>query len=291
MIDGLRRNGGLFGGIVVAALIGGFSASWMIGARGVPGPLLLLGGEVGGGAPLAALAILLLLTLVAVVVARLCNAAVALFVLGCGLAVLAMRSGGAVDLAFGGVAPARIGMETIAWAAAVGVSTLAIFRFGGMLPDVHAEGSPMGSAFSKQALVACAAGVLAVPVALVVFRNDLKGQAIAAATIAGMVVGTAGRLWSPRTQPILLVSAAILALGVAQMVMARLLPGAMDVSFVKNVVPRLLLAAPIDLAAGAAAGVGMGLGWAKSFMREQKAGTGGAAGESLRRSTAAGRLA
>jgi len=280
MIELFRRYGGLFGGIIAAALLGGAAVSWMIGARGLPGPLLLLGGSVAGGAVVPVLLLLALLTMVGVVVARMVNGAVALFVMGCGLGVLAMQSGGASDLAFSGVAPARIGVESILWGVLLLPLMVILFTLGGMLPDVEAPSRsdraasevscPLADAFSRSAWVGALAGGLAIPAAWIILRNDLKGQALAAAVIGGLVAGTLGRLWSPRTQPILLVSSALVALGVAQLILTRTVTGPLDQAFVRNTAPRLLLVAPVDLAAGALAGVGLGLGWARSFMREPK---------------------
>lgn len=290
MRDVVRRYGGLVGTLAVAGVVGGAAAPWMIGVRGLPGPLLLTGGAAGGGAVLGVLATLILLTGVAIVTCRLVNTAVGLFVLGCGLGVLAMRSGGAIDLAFGSVSPAAIGLETVLWGLLLAPVVAALFVLGGRLADVpdgaaghaagdaagHAAGdaegesAPLSSGYSRHALRGCLACVVAVPVVWVVLRNDLKGQALAAAVIGGLAAGTLGRIWAPRAQPVLLVTAALVALGIAQFMLARSVGGPLDAAFVRSTVPRLLLAAPIDLAAGVLAGVGMGLGWAKSFMRESK---------------------
>lgn len=287
MRESLRRHGGLFGGLIVAALIGGVAAKWlpgMMGPRGVPGPLLMLG--IGA---FSVLLVVAALTVVAIVVARLLNTAVGFFVLGAGLCVLGMQCGAAADIAFGGRAATAGGVETIVWALLVAGASGAIFTWGGPLPDVESEGTLWNSSFSPRALVGAVAAVAAVPALWIVLRNDLKGQAIAAAIVGGMAAGLFGRLWSPRTQPLLLFPATVLALGIAQLVVAQLLDGPLDVAFVKGTASRLLFVPPIDLAGGAVVGVAMGLGWAKSFMKEQTgepAGQGGDAASRLRRSVA-----
>jgi hypothetical protein len=284
MTELVRRYGGLFGGIILAALLGGMAVSWMIGARGLPGPLLLLGRHVAGGAIAPVLLLLAMLTAVGIVVARLLNAAVALLVMGCGLGVLAMQAGGASDLAFCGAPAARIGAESVLWGVLLLPCLVALFTVGGMLPDVDPPATPgaargsgesltshsLASAFSGRAWLGALAGLLAIPAAWIVLRNDLKGQALAAAVIGGLVAGTVGRLWSPRTQPILLVSATLVLLGLTQVVLSRMVSGPFADAFVRNTAPRLLRVAPVDLAAGVLAGVGLGLGWARSFMREPK---------------------
>lgn len=276
--DVMRRYGGLFGGLIVAGLVGGFLSRWMIGDRGIPGPLLLLG---DGGMRSAGLAIvaLLILTVVAIVVARMINSAVGMFVLGCGLGVLAMRCGTVRDVIFGGVSPTTMAIETLLWSVAIAIAGLALFKAGGWLADVQPrpvdraslgrdEPAGRGMSSAPPMVVACAAAALTIPVVWLLLRNDLKGQAIAASVAGGMIAGLLARLWAPHLQPWFVPAAAIAAMGVAQLVAAALFPRPVLDSFIRSDAPRLLAAMPIDIVAGVLAGTAMGFGWSRSFVRE-----------------------
>ncbi|MFO0874578.1 MAG: hypothetical protein U0575_11495 [Phycisphaerales bacterium] len=172
MNDAIRRYGGLFGGVVVAGLVGGKAAGWMIGDRAVAGPLLLLG---DARTAAAAIATTVALTIVAIVVARMVNSAVGIFVMGCGLGALAMRCGTVRDLVFGAVPTTRMALETLCWAALIGIAVAAIFALGGHLTDV---------APARRRVAACAPA--SVP------RRGSRGF-IAARALAEVGAGCGGR--------------------------------------------------------------------------------------------------
>lgn len=273
--DVVQRSIGLFGGLIVAGLLGGYASGWMIGERGLPGPLLLLG-HGGIGTAAVAVVVLALLTVVAIVAARLANSAVGMFVLGCGLGVLAMRCGTVSDLVFGATSPLSMSIETLVWAALVAVASFALFAGGGWLDDVlpapttavqlgRGEGTSRSSLAPVMAFVA--AGLI-IPIVWLLLRNDLKGQALAATTIGGMVAGLFARLWTPHAQPWFVAAVAIAAMGVAQLVASVIVPNPLLDSFIRSDAPRVLAAMPIDIVAGALAGTAMGFGWSRSFVKE-----------------------
>ena len=107
-------------------------------ARGVVGPSMADALHPGSAAA-AMLAGVAACTIVGAVVGRLINAAVGLFVVGCGLAVVSMRSGTVMDIAFGGGSLRPVAFETIAWGFAVAVISIVVFRASGPLPDIPAR--------------------------------------------------------------------------------------------------------------------------------------------------------
>ena len=107
-------------------------------ARGVAGPTATDAMHPG----LAALALVLgsaACCAVACVVGRIVNAAVGMFVLGCGLAIISGRSGTIVDAAFGGDTLLPIALQTLGWAAAVAAMSAVVFRVSGPLLDMPAR--------------------------------------------------------------------------------------------------------------------------------------------------------
>lgn len=264
MEDTIRRLAGIGGGLVIVTAIALSAAGALAGDRGVPGPLLLLGGF---GTAILTLAILALMVGVAILVCRAVNTAVGIFVLGWGVGILSMRGGTVLDVLFGGIAPGTAAIETLLWTLPVLAASWALFRFGGVFSDVHSDRPGLSSAVESRAVLACLVAVVAIPVAWVVLRNPLKGQAIAAAVLGGLACGVFGRTWSPRTQPLLLVAAPVAILGAVQLLLALRVDAPID-SYVAGTYHRLLWMTPLDVVAGSLAGVALGLGWARSFIRE-----------------------
>lgn len=264
MLDSLRRFGGLFGGLAIAALLGGMAARFAAGPRGTSTAVLSVASS-PGTAIAAVGAFVVALTALAVVVSRLVNSAVGLFVFGVGIAVFSMRCGAIADAILNGAPALTIALETLVWSAVLLGVTFVLFRVGGRLPDIPEQEPLVRGAIANRALVGCAAAIVAPIAVWLILRNDLKGQAIAAAVIAGMLTGLFGRLWAPRAQPVLLPAAALVAIGVAQLVAAVRLEGPILEVFDRGLLPRVLAALPMDVAGGVAAGVAMGLGWARSF--------------------------
>jgi hypothetical protein len=123
---------------------------------------------------------------IACVVGRLINAAVGLFVLGCGLAVISGQSGTILDAAFDGDSLLPIAFETIAWSGAVLLMSAIVFRVSGPLLDLPARtkgGAFIHEVFNSDAGRALAAGLLAVAVMYLLSCTELKGQAIGAAVV------------------------------------------------------------------------------------------------------------
>lgn len=264
MLDSLRRFGGLFGGLTIAALLGGMTARFAAGPRGTSTAVLSVASS-PGTAIAAVFVLVLALALLAVVVSRLVNSAVGLFVFGVGIAIFSMRCGAIADATLNGAAATNIALETLVWGAVLLGITFVLLRLGGRLPDIPISEPLFRGALANRALIGCAAAIFAPVAVWLVLRNDLKGQAIAAAVIAGLITGLFGRLWAPRAQPILLPAAAVVAIGAAQLVAAMRVEGSMLEIFDRGLLPRVLAALPMDVAGGVAVGVAMGLGWARSF--------------------------
>ena len=251
---------------------------------------------------------------VACVVGRIVNAAVGLFVLGCGLAIVSGRSGTIIDAAFGGDTLLPIALQTLGWAAAVLVMSSVVFRVSGPLPDMPALNEMSGMAavshyrarfgrgavpfaliavvmkwvlsktegddpssgggrrvgtsffwevFNADAFRGLAAGLFALLIMWALCRTELKGQAIGSAVCGGVLTGMFGRWFGGRSQPILLMAAPVLAVGIAQLWTALTFQGALDLAVAQRTLPGWSVAMPIDIAAGAMLGVPIGLGWTK----------------------------
>ena len=100
-IDSVQRYVALFGGMIATSLLMSLAVGWMTSLRGVSGPAISV--VIDPIPAVLVIAACLLASLgVAVIVGRIVNPAVATFVLGWGIAVLAMRSGTHLDLLFAG---------------------------------------------------------------------------------------------------------------------------------------------------------------------------------------------
>ena len=169
-------------------------------------------------------------------------------------------------------AQARLGLavETAVWAGVVLILAAVVFRFSGPLPDVPVENLndalKPSAIFSPAALKSACAGLLILPVVWLLVINDLKGQAVAATTVGSILVGMGGRLLSPRTQPILLFAAAVLAGALGHAIAVAMMSGTPEEMFVANTLPRIGRPMPLDYVAGALMGVAIGLGWSRSFV-------------------------
>ena len=234
-------------------------------ARGVAGPTATDAMHPG----MAALALVLgsaACCAVACVVGRIVNAAVGIFVLGCGLAIISGRSGTIIDAAFGGDTLLPIALQTLGWAAAVAAMSGVVFRVSGPLLDMpaHTPGGPFAAEiFNADAFRGLAAGLLAVLVMWAFSRTELKGQALGSAVLGGIMTAMLGRRLVGASQPILLVAAPVLAVGLAQLWTAISSQGALDLAVAQRTLPGWSVAMPIDIAAGAMLGVPIGLGWTK----------------------------
>jgi len=286
MLDAIRRYGTLLVAALLAGLVGGTAAGWMQSPRAVAGPLLSV-----TESPITSLVVVVVavgvLAALAIATARLVNSAVGLFVLGWGVAVMAMRSGTIVDAALlGDVSAIQIASETLLFAVLVAFASIAIWRVGGPLEDIHHPNDRFHGMISAvrapQAWRGLCAALLAVPVVLLLARTTTTGQSLGAAAVAGLVVGVFGRMWAPRSQPVHLAALAIALLGIAQLLLGGAFPGGSgaggsgmagsgvggvgDAAVVSGAIPRMLRVMPMEIAGGVVAGVAMGLGWARSFV-------------------------
>lgn len=234
-------------------------------ARGIAGPTVL--DAVRPGAAAAALLVAWVAwTAVACVVGRLLNAAVGLFVLGCGVATVAGRCGTILDAAFDGDALLPIAIETIAWGAATAAASACVFRVSGPLLDMPArspKASFLSEAINADAMRGMLTGVICIVALWFNVRTGLKGQAIGAAAAGSVVVAFAARRMLGGAQPILLVAAPVLMAGLAQLWTALTFKAPLDQAFVANALPGWSMAMPADIAAGALLGLPIGLGWSK----------------------------
>ena len=258
--------------IVVTALAATAATSLWCAAgladlRGVPAAALQLASQPLRAAILTAVAIGVALS-AAVLVGRYLNAVVGMFVLGCGIGVLAMRTGAIDGAAFDGASAVGLSIETLVWAPMVLVFALVVFRLSGRLPD---EPPDLHERTHRSWLLDPSAGrvlacALAAPLAVwLVAVNDWKGQSIGAMVVGGLVAGLISRLAAPDARPVVAYGAAVLTVGAAQLVLAP--AGDLAAILATGQISPITRVMPLDAAAGACAGVSLGIGWARSFMK------------------------
>jgi len=252
-------------GIVIAACAFAVVVPTWTGVRGVPGPTLA-DAERPVLAVAATLGALAVCVAVGIAVARIVNAVVATFVVGCGVAILSMRSGAVADFALGGSSPTSAAVGAGASVLAIAAVSWALYRFGGRLPDfplVHEDeiDAPAGPAARRGWLGAIAA----LPVAWIAAATDTKGQAIGAAVLGGMAAGAVGRMLAPRTQPVYLAAATMAAFALAKAYLAFAGPADLAAAFVDGSLPRLHRIMPVDAAVGALVGTSLGFGAARGL--------------------------
>jgi hypothetical protein len=271
------RNGGLRA-VVLTACAGAAVAlaipavGPLLSVRGVPGPTVMDAVEPGRAALAVALA-LAGFTVLACVAGRLINAAVGLFVLGCGCAFLTMRSGSVLDAGFDGDALRRIALETLAWAGVVGALSAVVFKVSGPLPDIppRDHGAPFWrEALNAEAFRGLLAGLVGLGAVWLLARNDLKGQAVGSAVVAGVATALAARRLLGRAQPILLVAAPVAFVGLAQLWTSFGRTEPLDLLVATNALPGWSRLMPLDAAAGALLGVPIGLGWSRANAEEER---------------------
>ena len=202
----------------------------------------------------------------ACLVGRLLNAAVGLFVLGCGAFAAAGRCGTVVDAAFGGTGLLPIAVETLVLSLAVLGASATVFAVSGPLPDMPARsprGPFRGEVFNADAARSMAAGLLSVAAMWLVCRTDTKGQAVFGAALGGVATAFAARRMLAGSQPILPMAAPVLAVGLAQLWTALTMKAPLDQAVALRALPGWSTAMPLDVVAGTLMGVPFGLGWSK----------------------------
>jgi hypothetical protein len=274
MLKAIGQNAVLLGGLVVGATVSGLTAPLLRTARGALGPEVLAADSIGA-ATAAVLVSLAVCTGIAVVVGRVCNTAVGMFVLGGGLFGLAWRLDTVVAVVHarpGGGALGLVALETLLWAILVLGVTVAVFRVSGPLRDVEPmeDGTVPDPLFSGAALRSAAAGIVALPVVWMLAQSPMKGQVIGAVFCAGMAAGLVGRLVSPHVQPVLLFASPVLFGALGHVVGSFMLEVPLDDAFVSGAIRPVSLPMPVDWAAGSLMGVAVGLGWARSFLHHEE---------------------
>ncbi|MBT8486108.1 MAG: hypothetical protein HKO59_12625 [Phycisphaerales bacterium] len=271
MMKAVIQNGVLFGGMAVGAVVtsvltpGLETPTGEIGASVLHAESIVRAVVAMAGATLVAAA-------VGVAVGKVCNTAVGLFAAGGAWFGLAWRAGTIESHLFDGV-PLLFAVETLGLGVVVGVVAWLVFRLAGPLTDVGTddEGRTADPYRSVAAGKMIAAGILVLPVVWLFAQSTLKGQTLGAVFCGSMVAGLVGRLVAPNTQPIVLFAAPMLFLAIAQAVAGIAMGGPLSEVFVTGSVPAFLRVMPVDAAVGALTGVGVGLGWARSFLHEDEA--------------------
>lgn len=272
MMQTIYRNGTILLGMIMTGLAAAVASGALISPRGAMGPTMLQAQS--PAVAVIAIVVLLLISIgVAAGVSRLINAAVGIFVLGWGIAILAMRSATIEEIAFGGGSLSMVAIETLVWALLILGATIAVFKLGGPLDDISPDPDTdkRPGLFSKQSLISAAAGVIVLPVVWLLTRTTAPGQAAGAVLVGAMLAGLAGRLLSPHVQPILLFASPCFFGAIGHFIGQTMLRGAsLSDAYVNGSVPMLSLPMPLDYAAGTLIGIPLGLGWAKSFLHEEE---------------------
>jgi hypothetical protein len=255
----------LFVALVLSALAFRAVQPFMGSARGVVGPLVADAENPAVGAVAIVLAFAVV-SAVAALVGRLVNSVVGIFVLGTGVAWLAMRSGSSADFCFGGSSITAAGVELVGWTVLAAAGSHLVYRVGGPLPDfpiTHEDDldSPTGRA-ARFSWLAALAGIA---LAWLAAATASKGQALGAATLAGFATGAVGRLLAPRTTPVYLAAAPIAGFALVFLFIGFTARGDLAGGFVDQSLPRLLRMMPVDIAAGALCGTALGFGFMRSF--------------------------
>lgn len=269
IIAAAQRYTALIVGMILAGMVMSLALSSMTSLRGVPGPTIAEA-ITPVSAILALFGCLVVTFVIAVGVGRIVNPAVGTFVLGAGVGTVALGSGSHLDLLFAGVSGPMVAVETLVWGGVVLVLAAGIHRLTGPLPDQPEQSAADAVnptlVFSPLALRSAGAGIFALIVVFLFASNDLKGQALAAAVIAGIATGHIGRVLAPKIQPILLYAAPAVFLAIGQLVVFG--GGADDLiaTWMQDGGPRLAIPTPVDVAAGSLMGVSMGIGFSRGFV-------------------------
>ncbi len=270
MLRAIGRNTVLFGALAVAAAIGGLTAHFLLSERGAYGPTVLQAQSIPA-AILAVVITLVVATALAIVVGRVCNTAVGMFMLGGGIFGMAWGVDTIGEVVHGG-SLGMLGVETAIWAVLALAASIIVFKFAGPLRDVSPRegGKAPDAIFSLESLKAAAAGVLVLPAVWLLAQSPMKGQVIGAVFCGAMAAGMVGRIFSPHVQPVLLFASPVLFGAIGHIIGAVLLKTPADQAFVDGTFPALLLPTPVDYATGSLMGVSFGLGLAKSYVHHEE---------------------
>jgi hypothetical protein len=273
MNHALVRNVAIFSGLVLCSTACLAALPFLISRRGAMGPLMFQ-----AQSPFVAILVVLVCMFfaaaIAGIVARMVNSAVGVFVLGAGVFVLASRMAGTlpVILTSSNQSVRSLAMllasETLAWALIALAAVVVIFAIGGKLRDIEPEedGVVPNAFHSAQAIRMAMAGVLMLPIAWLIAKSALPGQAMGATFVGGLAAGLAGRLIMPNVQPVLLFVSPIVFGAIGHLLLAFILRDPIDVAYVNDKLPGLANVMPVHYVAGSLMGVSMGIGWARSFL-------------------------
>ncbi len=270
MSSTFRHNVALTVAIILSA-----SAFWMVvgqtlSMRGVVGPTVAMSASPTSAAVWTVAAFAFSLVVVAGI-ARSVNCIVALFALGCGVGMLAMQSGTMDDYSAAGGSLLSLAVETALWGLIVLAGSIFVFRFGGPLPDqMEIEHPKRDGMFGSMAFLSIATGPLVLLGVWAIAVDPVKGQVLGAVIVGSLFVGLAARLLAPITPPAVIYVAPLL-FGAAGYAVAHLmLKGApIRPAFVSGTLLRLAYPMPVDYAAGTLVGVSLGIGLARSFIKQE----------------------
>ncbi len=252
---------------VIVAVLGVFLSGWVTDARGVGAGVTAV---TGSASPLVlAGAFVVVATAAGVIVGRAANAAVGLFVVGWGVACLAMRTTGVSDLVFDGASfQAAFANGIVVFGLAL-ASSIVVFKMCGPLPDLpRKDEEGRDDSFRPETIARmAAASLVAIPIVWLVVRNDLRGQAIGGAALAGAAAAFAMRFAGQGRQPVLIYSLPILAVVLVQLFGA--VPTKPDAAFAAGSMSPLSRVMPLDLLGGIFMGVSVGLGLSRPSGHEQ----------------------
>jgi hypothetical protein len=250
-----------------AATIGSIAALGLTSQRGSLGPTILQANTPVLAASLTVL-VLIVTTVLGIVTAKATTAASGMFVVGFGLFTMAMRTDGVTEFVFSDSSSTLLVFEAVFMSLCLLISSLAMFRFGGLLQDVpqNEKGAYAYPFALKNILSVVLLSLAMLPVVWVVAVTPTKGQAIGSAFVGGVIVAVLARKYTPHLQPILYyaIPTAVAAIGYA--VAATM--GITDIGFTQNTISTLIFPMPIDYAAGSIMGVSVGLSWGASLAQK-----------------------
>lgn len=274
MSSAFTRNVALFGGMILAGLACVQAAPMLASIRGDRGPTLL-SAERPITAVIAVIACLLIATVIAIVVGRVVNTAVGLFVLGAGVFALDGRLHGLRELAFAHPQRAALfgmAVETALLALVALGLVVAVFKLSGGFRDVEpqVDGTRPHWLISEAAFKSAGAGIVVLPAVWLISQSPMKGQAIAAVFVGATLAGLVGRLLAPHVQPILVFVSPMIFGALGHVIAGVTLRLPLDEAYIAGVSSAFAKVMPLDYLAGGLLGVSFGLGWAKSFLHHEE---------------------
>jgi len=250
-------------GIVIVAMaavgfLGSWEASGLVSARGEIGPTILQ-----AQSPLSAiLSVIVTIGVASVVgglVARITTAASGMLVLGFSLFAMAMKLEGIEGFIYGGGNLYLLMIEVVFLSILLLLGTYIVFVIGRPFVVVKKEREGSQADIWKALLISAAI----LPMVYLVAKSPMRGQAIGAAAVGGIVIGFLARQFTPSMQPHVyyVFPIALAALGY---LFGTLFFPVSDVAFAQQQVSPLLFPMPIEYAAGLLLGVSLGLSWVLS---------------------------